>query len=271
MHGIISRKNSRILTLLLIAAISISCNFIEFRWLTSDLDAQKKQPTEEQVKIIVVTATVSEPVITDTVAPALPTKIIAPSKTPNKVTKIPTMTWTSAPVIQQATRTVNPPTVTVNADGITVTAATGNLFIRRGPGLTYSITSGLSRGVTTRAVGRNEKNDWLAIEIPYTKGAIGWISMGTGYAELSANIQSLPLYRYDEAKPAYIKNCTLHDMTTRPGQWNLPAKTTQKVNPGEYAILDMSTGQSKVMDMVLKEGNTGIIKVDGDGISHSCP
>jgi hypothetical protein len=60
-------------------------------------------------------------------------------------------------------------------------------------------------------------------------------------------------------------------MTTRPGQWNLPAKTTQKVSPGEYQFLDMSTGQNNVMDATLKEGNTVYIKKDGNGVSHSCP
>jgi uncharacterized protein YgiM (DUF1202 family) len=156
-------------------------------------------------------------------------------------------------------------------DGVTVTAATGNLFIRRGPGSTYNIIAGLSKGVTAKAAGRNEKNDWLAIEIPNANGKVGWISMGTSYTQLNGSMQSLSLYPFDAAKAAYLQNCTLHDMTTRPGQWNLPAKTTQKVNPGEYQILDMSTGQNVVMDADLKEGNTISIKKDGSGVSHGCP
>jgi hypothetical protein len=95
--------------------------------------------------------------------------------------------------------------------------------------------------------------------------------MGTGYTEMSGQITSLPLYPYDEPKPAYIQNCTLHDLTTRPGQWNLPAKTTQKVNPGDYTILDMYTGQNKVQDITVTEGNTVRVKVDGNGTSTSCP
>jgi hypothetical protein len=125
--------------------------------------------------------------------------------------------------------------------------------------------------VTTKAVGRNAKNDWLAIEIPLATNNIGWISLGTGYTELHGKLADLPLYPFEEPKPAYVQNCTLHDMTTRPGQWNLPAKTTQKVNPGEYQFLDMSTGQNKVMEATLKEGNTVYIKVDGNGTSHGCP
>ncbi len=270
---IFSRKNIRIVSLILIIVFSLSCNYITNNGAKPTQKEPTKQGAEELVEIVTSTMTTTNTKNPPTQTPVLPTRTRKPTRTavPASKTPPPTRTLTSAPVIRQSTQAVIPPTDTANPEGITVTAATGNLFIRRGPGLTYSIVAGLSRGVTTKAVGRNEKNDWLAIEIPYANGAVGWISMGTGYTELSANIQLLPLYKYDEAKPAYIQNCTLHDMTTRPGQWNLPAKTTQKVNPGEYAILDMSTGQSKVMDMVLKEGNTGIIKVDGDGTSHSCP
>jgi uncharacterized protein YgiM (DUF1202 family) len=205
----------------------------------------------------------------------LPPTLIPPRVTPTTEVKArPTATDTSQPAsqIQPATPTTKPTaTLLPIPDGVTVTAATGNLFIRRGPGSTYNIISGLTKGTTAKAVGRNEKNDWLAIEIPNTNGTVGWISMGTIFTQLNGSMQSLNLYPFDEAKPAYLKNCTLHDMTTKPGQWNLPAKTTQKVNPGEYQILDMSTGQSEVMETVLKEGNTVNIKVDGNGVSHGCP
>jgi uncharacterized protein YgiM (DUF1202 family) len=205
----------------------------------------------------------------------LPPTLIPPRVTPTTEVKArPTATDTSqpAPQIQPATPTTKPTaTLLPIPDGVTVTAATGNLFIRRGPGSTYNIISGLTKGTTAKAVGRNEKNDWLAIEIPNANGTVGWISMGTIFTQLNGSMQSLNLYPFDEAKPAYLKNCTLHDMTTKPGQWNLPAKTTQKVNPGEYQILDMSTGQSEVMETVLKEGNTVNIKVDGNGVSHGCP
>lgn len=209
----------------------------------------------------------------------IPTIAASPTATKKAVIKtstrtVPPPTPTKVPVIRQSTQAapVEAPTEVTSSGGeITVTAATGNLYIRRGPGTAYNIVSGLSKGVTTRAVGRNEKNDWLAIEIPLAKNVVGWISLGTGYTELHGKLSDLPLYPFDEAKPAYVANCTMHDMTTRPGQWNLPAKTTQKVNPGEYQFLDMSTGQNKVMEATLKEGNTVYIKVDGNGTSYGCP
>ena len=102
---------------------------------------------------------------------------------------------------------------------------------------------------------------WIAVACTATLFAHAAIS----------KLADLPLYPYEEPKPAYVQNCTLHDMTTKPGQWNLPAKTTQKVSPGEYQFLDMSTGQSRVMEATLKEGNTVYIKVDGNGTSHGCP
>lgn len=201
-----------------------------------------------------------------------PTLAPPPATSTAEIKVLPTATNTIQPVaqIQLPTITSQPQAASL-PDGVSVTASTGNLFIRRGPGSTYNIISGLTKGTTAKAVGRNEKNDWLAIEIPNANGLTGWISMGTMFTTLNGSMQSLNLYPFDEAKPAYLKNCTLHDMTTKPGQWNLPAKTTQKVNPGEYRILDMSTGQSEVMETVLKEGNTVSIKVDGNGVSHACP
>jgi uncharacterized protein YgiM (DUF1202 family) len=203
----------------------------------------------------------------------LPTLAPVPNTPTTEVKTRPTATIElPAPTAEIKPATLAPkPSATSRPEGTTVTAATGNLFIRRGPGSTYNIIAGLSKGTTTKAVGRNEKSDWLAIEIPNANGKVGWISMGTTYTQLNGSLQALSLYPFDEAKPAYLQNCTNHDMTTKPGQWNLPANTTQKVNPGEYKILDMSTGQSGVQEVDLKEGNTVSIKKDGNGTSNSCP
>ncbi len=279
MAGFLSRKNLKFAVIVILIISTWACNFVTVTSTNSKpkpTSTLKTVPTEELAEIILPTKSEIQPSISPTGTEEVAALVEEPTATTSPVKKTATrtvrpLTATSEPVIHQSTQAIIPPTATVSSGGVTVTAATGNLFVRRGPGTIYSIVGGFSKGVTTKAVGRNEKNDWLAIEIPLAKGVVGWISMGTGYTEMSANIQVLPLYPYDEAKPAYIKNCTMHDMTTRPGQWNLPAKTSQKVNPGEYVILDMSTGQSKVMEMVLKEGNIGIIKVDGDGVSHACP
>lgn len=253
------------LAIFMIVLTSLSCNF------SINLN-DKAKPATEEVETI-------EPKNTNTTEPAVPTDIPPTRKPPSQTPTIkieellPTTTIqprATAQVIKPVTLAPQP-TAQPMPDGITVTAATGNLFIRRGPGSIYNIVTGFLKGTTAKAVGRNEKSDWLAIEIPNTNGLVGWISMGTPYTQMNGSIQSLSLYPFEEAKPAYLQNCTLHDMTTRPGQWNLPAKTTQKVNPGEYDILDMSTGQSKVMDTVLKEGNTVSIKIDGGGVSYGCP
>lgn len=281
-------RNKLILTgIASMVAITMACN-ITVNTGTNKLDVKPKAgPTEEVVVFPTKsqdTATPTEelqelPTLEEPTEEILPTATLKPvRKTATRTLPPPPPTVTSIPVIRQPTRAVQPAGETTSSGeaassggDITVTAATGNLYIRRGPGTAYNIVAGLSKGVTTKAVGRNEKNDWLAIEIPRATNNIGWISLGTGYTELHGKLADLPLYPFDEPKPAYVANCTLHDMTTRPGQWNLPAKTTQKVSPGEYQFLDMSTGQSKVMEATLKEGNTVYIKVDGDGVSHSCP
>lgn len=281
MMAIISRKNLILFGITVLIMSSLSCNLAS-RLVGEPTGKPGKEPTEEKYIFPTKSQAAEQPteevveVTTEIAATEAPVETLEePTATVKSVKKtatrtVPPPTATLA-VIRQSTQAVQPTLANLSSGDITVTAATGNLFVRRGPGTTYNIVAGFSKGVTTKAVGRNEKNDWLAIEIPLAKGAIGWISMGTGYTEMSGSIQSLPLYPYDEPKPAYIQNCTMHDMTTRPGQWNLPAKTTQKVGPGEYQILDMSTGQSKVQEIVLKEGNTVTIKTDGNGVSYGCP
>jgi hypothetical protein len=255
-------KTSYISLLLIVS--SLACNF------SVNLTEKPTSTPEGRIATESVATNPPKPVEPTDVQPTLP----PPPKTPTtEIKTAPTATVElPAPTTEIKPATLAPkPSATLQPEGTTVTAATGNLFIRRGPGTIYNIIAGLTKGVTTKAVGRNEKNDWLAIEIPNANGKIGWISMGTGYAQLNGSLQALSLYPFDEAKPAYLQNCTNHDMTTKPGQWNLPANTTQKVNPGEYKILDMSTGQSMVQETDLKEGNTVSIKKDGNGTSHSCP
>jgi hypothetical protein len=282
MVNVFNKKYSIQYGLVLLVAVSLACN-VSINTKSAKPTATIAVPTEE-VEIIptkpVASATPTEEMVeVPTVEPptgVIPTEVVVPSATKRVIRNTPTRTIppptaTKIAVVRQSTQAATPTEVSSSDSDITVTAATGNLFVRRGPGTTYNIVSGFSKGVTTKAVGRNEKNNWLATEIPLAKGTVGWISLGTGYTELHGKLADLPLYPFDEPKPAYVQNCTLHDMTTRPGQWNLPAKTTQKVSPGEYQFLDMSTGQSKVMEATLKEGNTVYIKVDGDGASHSCP
>jgi hypothetical protein len=280
MVNVFNHKRSVYLGLVVMVTVSMACN-VSINTKPTKPAATEAAPTEEVVVFptkSLASATPTEEIV-ELPTEVPPTEEIVPSATKivvrNTATRtVPPPTATKIPVVRQSTQAapVEAATEVMSSGGdITVTAATGNLYIRRGPGTAYNIVSGLSKGVTTKAVGRNEKNDWLAIEIPLAKGVIGWISLKTGYTELHGKLAELPLYPFDEPKPAYVQNCTLHDMTTRPGQWNLPAKTTQKISPGEYQFLDMSTGQSKVMEATLKEGNTVYIKVDGNGTSHGCP
>lgn len=280
MVNVFNQKYSIHLGLAILVMVGLACN-ISVNTKSTQPAATSSAPTEEVVVFPTKSQASATPeeALVEMPTEEIPTDVVLPTATKKPVNKTPTRivpppTATKIPVVRQSTQAapaVAPTEVTSSGGDITVTAATGNLFVRRGPGTTYNIVSGFSKGVTTKAVGRNEKNDWLAIEIPLAKGVVGWISLGTGYTELHGKLADLPLYPFEEPKPAYVQNCTLHDMTTRPGQWNLPAKTTQKVNPGEYQFLDMSTGQSKVMEATLKEGNTVYIKVDGDGVSHGCP
>jgi uncharacterized protein YgiM (DUF1202 family) len=68
----------------------------------------------------------------------------------------------------------------VNVDG---------LNLRLGPGTDHLVVRLMNRGLLLDILGRNERNDWLLVEL--TSGTQGWVYYS--YVDTSANIAELPL------------------------------------------------------------------------------
>ena len=126
--------------------------------------------------------------------PLPPTEGLPPAPTPSLVPS-----WTAT----------TPPT----AAPVTV-SATGNLNVRRGPGVGYNPVGGLLKGETATATARDANGEWLYISLPSSKP--GWVSILTKFSTVSGEVQSLPVMSVDAPKPAYLRNCTFHPMLVKP-------------------------------------------------------
>jgi uncharacterized protein YraI len=78
----------------------------------------------------------------------------------------------------------------VSPTGITATASTSNVNIRRGPGTTFSRVGLLPRGQTAAVLGRSADNAWLQIEFG---GIRGWVSARFVALNSGADVNNLPI------------------------------------------------------------------------------
>jgi hypothetical protein len=195
---------------------------------------------------------------TATLAAATPGPTDAPAPTGEATAPAPTL----AP----------PPTA---ADAVVLTA-TGNVFIRRGPGLAYNTLSYMPSGQSVPAQARNSAADWLYVERPDTPGSFGWIFLGT-YVDVDGDPQSLEVRTADPAAPAYLRNCTFHPMRIMPGNFILaeqfdPSNNIHQVNPGSYEAYDQNVeGDPMVLNPTVREGQTIDITTDGLHNTYACP
>ncbi len=207
-----------------------------------------------------------------------PTNIIASSTAASStipvvtgtISQLVSPTFTSIPMTSTVAVVDSPTPATV-----TVRASGGNLNIRRGPGAAYNPVGGMRDGQSSTATARNEDGSWLYISIPSAPSKFGWISTLTKYTSVSGDAMSLPLMTVEPAVPAYIQNCTFHEMLVKPAGVILPDQSNspdnkQQFNPGDYTVLDETTS-SQVADFTLLEGKTVDVKKDGLGTSYSCP
>jgi hypothetical protein len=226
---------------------------------------------DTQLAPILATPTIQ---ITETVPPSAspvpPTATSMPSATPVPPTATPIPPTET--LIPSATAS---PTIPSTVAPVVVKAVRGNLNIRRGPGPEYNPVGALLGGQSSTATARNDDASWLYIGIPFISNQFGWVSTKTQYSSITGDVMFLPVMAVPPADPAYIRNCTFHDMLVKPAgvillsQANPPANR-QQFFPGEYSIFDQVT-LSKVWGFVLVEGKTVDIKKDGLGKSYSCP
>ena len=159
---------------------------------------------------------------------------------------------------------------------VTITASTGSLGIRRGPGTAYNLLGYLTDGQSAVATARTTSGDWLYIPMPSAPGYFGWVSAVTVYSTITGDIDSLPVMSVAAAEPITIRNCTFHPMLITPigvtlkPQFDSPANMVSVI-PGDYVAYDQSTGNTQVKSMSLEEGDFVDIVTDGLSNTYACP
>jgi len=197
---------------------------------------------------------------------ALPTAVGLASSTAEPPAVLPTLTSTTPPT---ATSTLGPPPV------VTVSAVGGRLNVRRGPGPDYDTVGAFLDTQSATATARNEDGTWLLINAPHAAKPLGWIIVTTKYTSVNGNITGLPVMTVSAAVPAYIRNCTAHEMLVNPigvtllDRGNSPENQLQFF-PGEYTVVDLTT-ETEVASITVFEGKTVDIKTDSSGKNYSCP
>jgi hypothetical protein len=159
---------------------------------------------------------------------------------------------------------------------VTITALKGNIFIRRGPGVAYNPVAVLYKDQSTKAVARDVLSKWVQVVIP-DSDKLGWVSLQTAYSKLDGEMSSLPdLATTDWPVPAYLRNCTHHDMYVMPGEVTLPSLYAYPDNevwlyPGHYTVQDLFVpGEPQVLSFDIREGVQIDIKRDGLGEHRKC-
>ena len=162
---------------------------------------------------------------------------------------------------------------------VTITSVKGNLYIRRGPGLEYNQIGVLLKDTSTEVIAHDVLSNWVQVVIPNSDNT-GWVSIQTIYSKTDGDLNKLPDFTFtDWPLPAYIKNCTEHDMFITPGDIYLPNlytnaqyKNEVQVNPGSYTAFDLFVpGEPEAQKFEIREGVEAYITINGLGVKHKCP
>lgn len=174
------------------------------------------------------------------------------------------------------TATVVLPTET-SLPKVTISAVKGNLYIRRGPGLPYNPIGVLYKGTSADVIARDVLSKWVQIIIP-DSDVTGWVSIQSEYSKLNGEFDSLPDFTFtDWPVPAYLYNCTEHDMYIMPGEILITSYFTHPdnqawLNPGTYTVYDATLPDvPEVTTVDIREGENEAILYDGSGNHHKCP
>ncbi|MBC7878763.1 MAG: SH3 domain-containing protein [Anaerolineales bacterium] len=168
------------------------------------------------------------------------------------------------------------PTAT-SLPAVTISAVKGNIYIRRGPGLAYNPIGVLYKGASTQVIARDVLSRWVQVIIPDSE-ITGWVSIQTEYSQLNGEFDDLPDFTFtDWPVPAYLENCTAHDMYVMPGEIVISSyfsapKNEAWLNPGTYTVYDLAVpGEPEVLQVDIREGEQASINKNGLGEKHKCP
>ena len=188
-----------------------------------------------------------------------------PSPSALQLTVTPAMTLTATAVVRQT------------SSKVTISVINGNLYIRRGPDLGLNPISALMNGQTATALARDVLANWIQIRTPEDHKKTGWISIQTNYSVVTGDVMSLHEITPTEWPiPAYLRNCTTHQMEADPIGIVLPSLSyfpdnDVRINPGIYTVHDTDVdGSPEVQKVELKERSWIDIRVDGDGRMRKC-
>lgn len=199
-----------------------------------------------------------------------PTRTPFPTRKPPAGTRTPTLDPSAQP-----TGTAEGTDEPGEAGQVTLSFG-GALNVRRGPGLGYDIVAAFETGNTTPAVGRDGAGEWLQVEVPNSPGVFGWVYGKASILVISGDVMSLPEATFNEAVPAYVRNCTSHQLALRPGEIILEALIQQpanrkQVNPGFYEVVDLTLGEKSVTTLSVTESAELTLTTDGNGTNYVCP
>ena len=160
---------------------------------------------------------------------------------------------------------------------VTISAVKGNLFIRRGPDTAYNPIGVLYKDTSAPVLKRDVLSNWVQIIIPNSDNT-GWVSIQTDYSKVNGDLKTLPEFTpTDWPIPAYLRNCTHHQMYIMPSEIVLPSSLAYPENeiwlyPGSYTVYDIDVpGEPEVLQVDIREGITVEILDDGLGEHRKCP
>jgi hypothetical protein len=76
----------------------------------------------------------------------------------------------------------------------------------------------LYKGTSARIIGQDVLSRWVQIQMPRFRELTGWVSIMTDFTRVDGDLASVPDFTFtDWPLPAYVKNCTEHDLVLEPG------------------------------------------------------
>lgn len=182
---------------------------------------------------------------------------------------------TSTVEIPTATKVV--PTPTPSLPKVTITAVKGNLFIRRGPGMPFNSIAVLYKDISAEVIAHDVLSNWVQIKFP-NSDQTGWVSIQTQYSMIEGDLQDVPEQSPTEwPVPAYLRNCTYHQMYVEPSEVVIPSyyqypNNEIRINPGSYSVYDIDVPDEPIVaEIEIREGSEIEIVKDGLGDNHKCP
>lgn len=206
---------------------------------------------------------------TDTESPSA--EVVDAQPTEALATETPQPTPTPAP-------TTEPTPTPEPRPSVSVTAVGGNLYIRRGPGTAFDRIGLLSKGESANVIGQDVLSKWVQVTIPGGEQT-GWVSLLTPFSQLNGDLSSVQSFTFtDWPKPAFIENCTEHELLVLPNELYLYNVFTNssflnevQVDPGVYQIKDLFVaGEPVYLTVDVSEGEVVYITENALGEKHLC-